>query len=196
MTYVVGLTGGIGCGKSTVASLFKDLGVPVICADSIAKQLTQPGSAIKHQILAHFGDKIVNDQRQLDRAKLKQIIFQHPEERLWLEHLLHPLILQQIQTDVANLNHDYVIVEIPLLVEVGPLPFIDCVLVVDCPQEQQIKRIKARDQLSEQQIRAILASQATRDQRIQFADDILHNSEDIDTLKARVFALHQRYSAC
>ncbi len=190
---VVGLTGGIGSGKSTVANLFSKQGVPIIDADVIARDVTQVDQpALKH-IVARYGEQILHPDGTLNRAKLGKIIFNHSDERRWLESLLHPLIENAIIAHLQTLDCAYCIVVIPLLFEVDPYPFIQRILVVDTPRELQIARVTARDQLTPTQIENILNAQVSRTHRLTHADDVIENHGDLQTLAASVAHLHQRY---
>ena len=190
----MGLTGGIGSGKTTVSNLFCELGVPVIDADEIARQLTEPNSPALQKIVAHFGLSILSGQ-QLDREALRNIVFQNQEAKHWLEQLLHPMILHTMQQQASALNNTYCIMVIPLLAESTHIDFVDRVLVVDCPEALQIERVKARSQLTESDIRAILDTQATRDERLAIADDLVCNDGGIPMLKKRISELHSHYQA-
>lgn len=190
----VGLTGGIGSGKTTVSDLFFEMGIPVIDADTISHQLTEPSSPALEKITEHFGESILSG-GQLNRRALRQIIFQNPKAKRWLEALLHPLVFHTMQQQAAEFKKTYCIMAIPLLTESSHIDFIDRVLVVDCPEALQIERVKARSQLTESDIRAILKTQATRDERLNIADDLICNDCGIPALKKRVLALHAQYSA-
>lgn len=192
---VVGLTGGIGAGKSRVSSLFESLGVPVIDADIVSKQVVKPGSAALKAIAQHFGDSVLDVEGTLNRARLKELIFENPKERLWLEQLLHPLILSEMEHQTQQLKAPYCIHAIPLLVETMPYKNIHRILVVDVSEETQIQRIKHRDHLSEQQIQNIMASQASREKRLSAADDVISNEGSLEELKEAVLRLHEGYLA-
>ncbi|MBW7983034.1 dephospho-CoA kinase [Enterobacillus tribolii] len=193
MTYIVALTGGIGSGKSTVALAFSDLGVPVIDADIIARQVVAAGSPALAQIAARHGAQILNADGTLHRAALREIIFASPAEKTWLNNLLHPLIQQETQHQLSQVTQPYALWVVPLLVENGLTERADRVLVVDLPPDLQLERTLARDGVSRQQAENILAAQATREQRLACADDIIDNSEPAETLAPRVAALHRHY---
>ena len=189
---VIGLTGGIGSGKSTVADLFRQLGVPVIDTDIISRQLVEPGKPALEEIKNNFGD-VFHKNGELDRAKLRQVIFNNPEKRQQLENILHPRVLDQVKVQLADLQSDYVIIVIPLLAEKGEWTFIDRVLVVDCTEEKQLQRSMNRDSQSEQQIKSIIKSQASRQQRLAIADDIISNESELDNLRLDVQQLDKKY---
>ncbi len=189
----IGLTGGIGCGKSTVTHLFAQLGTPIIDADHIAHQLVQPGQPALEKIEQKFGGTVINDDGSLNRTVLRNIVFSDPVKKQQLEAILHPLIYAQMQNQIKQCTAAYVILSIPLLLETHRQHFVDRILVVDCPLEQQIKRVKQRDQLSDQQIQAIIASQIPRQQRLYAGDDIINNSGKISDLAEQIKKLHNLY---
>ncbi|HVV69196.1 MAG TPA: dephospho-CoA kinase [Patescibacteria group bacterium] len=191
----VGLTGGIGSGKSTVASLFAKLGVPVIDADIIAREVIAD-SIITKEIMQHFGSQVLHESGSLDRQILRKIVFEQPKERRWLEALLHPLIITEMQRQVDKLQSPYCLLVIPLLIEATlSYALVDRILVVDTSEGIQIKRTEARDHLTAEEVQRILDSQATRAQRLQQADDVIVNAGDLETLAAEVKQLHQHYLA-
>jgi len=193
--YCIGLTGGIGCGKSTVAQLFADLGATVIDTDAISHALTQPGSTGFSEIMRQFGADFVLPQGGLDRAKLRTLIFSDVKAKAQLEAILHPLILAQVRTEINACLTPYALIVAPLLFETGNyLPLVQRKLVVDCDESSQIQRTKTRSHLSEAEVRAILAHQLTRPARLAQADDIIHNEGALETLRSAVAALHERYS--
>ncbi|MDO9105161.1 MAG: dephospho-CoA kinase [Methylovulum sp.] len=194
----IGLTGGIGCGKSTVAQLFTQLGVPVIDADNIARRLVAVGQPALLAIRQAFGAGILAQDGSLDRAALREIIFSDAEEKLKLETLLHPLIYQSIQAEVVLLMQQarsaYCIICLPLLFESGKADgFVDRILVIDCPVEEQIARVSARDHLTLERVQSIIASQVPRPYRLTHADDVIDNSKTDDRLAERVKKLHNLY---
>ncbi len=191
--YIVGLTGGIACGKSTVAALFSEHQIPVIDADEIAQQLVLPGEMPYQSIVNHFGKAILTDSATINRSKLRQLIFNHPAERLWLEQLLHPLIRERMLYDSQNLKTPYCLQVIPLLVETLPHPELDRILIVDVSRKTQIKRLQDRDQNDPELIERILRSQASRTSRLKHADDIIKNEGDLNHLKKQVENLHLQY---
>jgi dephospho-CoA kinase len=189
----IGLTGGIGTGKSTLASLFADLGVPIIDADVLAHELTVPGSTALQAIVDHFGAAILKSDGTLDRSQLARLVFNNQSERLWLEQLLHPRIQKEMLRQLMKLNTPYCIVVIPLLAETKNIHFLDRVLVIDAPESLQIERVQARNQLSTTQIKAILQSQCSREERAAIADDVIINEGSLDKLKQAVRLLHEKY---
>jgi dephospho-CoA kinase len=190
---VVGLTGGIGSGKSTVARLFEAKGVPVIDADQIARDLVQPGQPALNEIRQAFGDVIDAGTGCLDRRHLAERVFADPAARRRLESILHPRIRRIMQHRVARLQSPYAILVIPLLLEAGQTDLVDRVLVVDLPEAEQLRRVEQRDQRDEAQIRAIMANQVPRLQRLQAADDIIDNAGGMDELRRQTNRLHRCY---
>lgn len=192
----VGLTGGIGSGKSAAATRFAELGVPVIDTDAITHELTLPGAPALGAIRAVFGDAVVTAEGTLDRAALRRRIFGDTAARRQLESLLHPRILDEVKTRLATLSAPYAVTVIPLLVETGTYrALLDRVLVIDCPEAVQIARAMARSGLSHEEAAAIVAAQASRSERLAAADDIIVNTGTLDALREEVDALHQRYLA-
>ncbi|MBV9576665.1 MAG: dephospho-CoA kinase [Gammaproteobacteria bacterium] len=190
---VIGLTGGIGSGKSTVAELFRQHHVPIIDADVIAREVTQAGTPLLLQIAEHFGNEILLNNGSLDRAKLRQIIFHQPNQRLWLENLLHPIIREEMQQKINKLSSPYCIAMIPLLLEVEFYSFINRILVIDAPEQLQIERTALRDKAQKSQIEIILKAQAKREYRLAHAQDIIINDGKIEDLIPQVEKLHQEY---
>ncbi len=191
----IGLTGGIGSGKSTVAELFAARGVPVIDADVIARELVAPGQSALEAIVATFGPEILDAQGALNRTCLRERVFSDSKQRLQLEAILHPRIRAEMTARIAALNAPYVVLVIPLLFEAAQTDMVDRVLVVDVPPTLQRERVTARDALSNQQIDAILTAQLDREHRIARADDVIDNSGDRAALEQQVDSLHQRYLA-
>lgn len=189
---VIGLTGGIGSGKSTVADLFQQLGIPVIDTDLVARQLVEPGQPAYSEIITSF-DSILTTDGHIDRHRLRDVVFNQPEKRLKLEAILHPRIQQQAKQILATLNNDYVIIVVPLLTENGKWPFIDRVLVVDCDPRLQVERASKRDTTDAEQIKKIIQVQATRQQRLAIADDCILNENDLNELKIQVKALDEKF---
>lgn len=190
---IVGLTGGIGTGKTTIANIFKHLGVPIIDADEIAHHIVDTDKSVFQAIIKKFGAQFLTANNKIDRRKLKQQVFSIPADRLWLEQLLHPLIEAEILRQAKNITYPYCVVEIPLLIEVGMQDIVDRVLTVDCPNEMQLQRAMARDQNTEAEIRAIIATQITREQRLAATNDVIENIVDMPTLIKRVEQLHHLY---
>lgn len=194
--FAVGLTGGIGSGKSTVADCFAALGVPVIDTDVIARALTAPGGAALEAIRAVFGETVMQADGTLHRAVLRRRVFADSAARRQLEAILHPRIRQEVAQKLATLTAPYALIVIPLLVETGGYrDVLNRVLVVDCPEALQITRVMARSGLAQGEIKAILAAQAGRAERLAVADDIIVNTISLEALRAEVAALHQRYLA-
>ena len=193
----IGLTGGIGSGKSTVAELFAKLGTPIIDADIIAREVTQPDQPAFLQIVQHFDESILTENGTLNRPQLRKIIFTDLKQKLWLENLLHPLIRQQIETRIRATTTPYCIAVIPLLLESRySYPSIKRILVVDSPIALQIERVLARDKtLDKRQIETIIKVQIARDKRLTQADDIVVNDGHLSHLSPQVDKLHQQYLA-
>lgn len=192
--FIVGLTGGIGSGKTTVANLFADLGVELVDADIVAREVVAPPSPALAQIAAHFGTDILLADGNLNRALLRQKIFSNESEKQWLNQLLHPLIRQRLLQQLAAASSPYVILVAPLLIENNLQPLVDQLLVVDVDPELQLSRTAKRDQVATSQVVAIMASQCSRQQRLDAASQILNNDLPVATLPVRVAALHQIYS--
>ncbi len=194
--FTVGLTGGIGSGKSTVADLFAALGVPVIDTDAIARELTRPGGEALDAIRAAFGGTVMAAGDTLDRAALRHRVFSDAEARHQLEAILHPRIRQIVTRTLATLAAPYALVVIPLLVETGGYrDVLNRVLVVDCPEDVQIARVMARSGLARGEVEAILAAQAGRAARLAAADDVILNTASPEALRTQVAALHRHYLA-
>lgn len=191
--FVVGLTGGIGSGKTTVANLFAAEGITLVDADIVAREVVAPGSEGLEAIVTHFGAEILTPEGELDRAKLRQRIFSHPEEREWLNQLLHPMIRQEMLAQVEKATSAYVIMVVPLLFENGLDRLVNRTLVVDISPELQINRTVKRDNVDASQVNNIISSQCSRSEKLARADDIIDNQGEISTLKREVLALHQRY---
>jgi dephospho-CoA kinase len=191
----VGLTGGIGCGKSSVCALFAALGVPVIDADQLARELVAPGQPALEAIFRRFGTQLRLPDGGLDRPGLRRLVFEQPDARQALEAILHPRIRARMGERLLALASPYVILAIPLLLETGRPPFVDRVLVVDCPEAQQLARASRRDGVGEAEIAAILATQASRAERLAAADDRIDNSGAPADLPPQVAALHRHYLA-
>ena len=190
----IGLTGGIGSGKSEVAGMFNQLGVPVIDADVIAHQLVEPGTEALSEITAAFGETILTSEGTLDRAKLAGIVFKKPDMKQQLETIIHPRVREQIKAyKDAHKNEPYIVVVIPLLLESGQRDLVDRVLVVNAAETVRIQRVQARDGRREEQIRSIMRNQADDAQRRAAADDSIDNSGSLDDLMMSVHKLHQQY---
>jgi dephospho-CoA kinase len=196
MAYVVGLTGGIGSGKSAAADAFARLGATVVDTDAIAHELTGPGGAAIPEIRRQFGNAFVDATGAMDRRRMRDLVFSDAEEKLRLEALLHPMIRAESARRVGAAAGPYAVLVVPLLVEsAGYRERVDRVLVVDCPESVQIARVMQRSNLPEAQVRRILASQVSREKRLAAADDVIDNSSSIDALQQRVAELHDQYLA-
>lgn len=191
--WILGLTGGIGSGKSAVAQHFIDLGVHLVDADHAARWVVEPGRPALRKIAEHFGDEVLQADGTLNRTALRQLIFQDEPQRRWLENLLHPLIGAEIASFLSKAQSPYAILVSPLLVESGQHRMTQRVLVVDTPEHLQLERTMRRDQSSEEQIRAIIQAQASREERLRHADDILNNDRDLNWLHNEVERLHHFY---
>jgi dephospho-CoA kinase len=191
--WTLGLTGGIGSGKSAVAQHFIDLDVHLVDADHAARWVVEPGKPALAKIVEHFGAQVLQVDGQLDRTALRNRIFADAAERRWLEALLHPLIGQEIIQYLARAESPYAILVSPLLVESGQHRLTQRILVVDAPEELQVQRTMARDQSTLEQVQAILQAQASREERLSHADDVLLNDQDPHWLQAEVKRLHAFY---
>ena len=189
----VALTGGIGSGKSAVSRHLQSLGAPVIDADLLARRMVEPGTPALKEIQTTFGNHLVNEEGQLDRTALRDMVFGHPEKRALLEAILHPRIRQAMEDWLGRQNAPYAVLVIPLLFETGQTTLADRILVVDCDPELQIERVVARDQMPRAQIEQILAAQVDRKTRLQGADDVIENNGTLAELIAATEATHQRY---
>lgn len=194
MTLIVGLTGGIGSGKSTVGQYFVDLGIDVIDTDVIARMLTEPGGLAMNSIKDSFGQAMIAADGSLNREKMRNLIFSDNNYKLALENILHPLILTETLQQIRKALSPYIIIAIPLLFETNDYDkIIQRTLVIDCEEKQQILRTMDRSKLSEDQVKTIIATQISRTHRLQKADDIIVNNLDIAYLKAQVAQLHRKY---
>ncbi|NOZ54627.1 MAG: dephospho-CoA kinase [Gammaproteobacteria bacterium] len=189
----IGLTGGIGSGKSTVTELFKQFGVAVFDADIIARQLMEPGQTALEQVKTTFGNTIVDSTGNLDRTQLRQLIFHDAQLREKLENILHPRIRHQLLLHMKQATSPYCIAAVPLLVEKGWQTIFNRILVLDMPKTLQITRAKQRDKATEQHIRAIIATQVDRNTRLAAADDIIHNIKGLSELRLEVEKYHRQY---
>ena len=189
----VGLTGGVGCGKSAVADLFARLGVPVIDADGITRSLTVPGAPEMKEIAAHFGAELILPDGSLDRRALRTRIFSDAPARKRLESLLHPRVRDAIRTQLAAIRAPYCIVVVPLLIETGMTDLVDRVLVVDCDPAQQLERVMRRDHCSDADAQAIITAQLSREKRLTAAHDVIENHGDLHALHDKINHLHLRF---
>lgn len=193
MTYIVALTGGIGSGKTTVANEFAKLGIPLVDADIIARQVVEPGSAALNTISKRYGADIIHSDGSLNRQRLRDIIFSDTKEKKWLNALLHPLIHQKTQQQLKQANNSYVLWIVPLLFENNLSHLADRVLVIDVTPEEQISRTVERDNVSEEQVANILKAQSSREYRLAHADDVITNHNGELNISDKVAKLHERY---
>ena len=197
MTYIVGLTGGIGSGKSTIANLFALLDVPIIDADVVAREVVEKGSPLLTKIVEHFGQHILDKQGNLDRTALRQIVFHSEQEKKWLNQLLHPAIRAEMLRQLEAVSAPYVLWVVPLLIENKLSEFCDRVLVVDVLPDIQLERAIKRDESKAETIQNIIASQVDRQTRLNYADDVIENNlpleENAINLAHQVAKLHHRY---
>ena len=191
----IGLTGGIASGKSTVAKMFADLGIAVIDTDIIAREVVQPGQPALIEIRSIFGDSVFNTDGTLDRGALRQRIFASDDARKQLEAILHPLIQTETIQRTNAANGSYIVIVVPLLADSPLREHIDRILVVDCDEATQIERLLERDAETEEQARRILAVQASREQRLEIADDVIHNDSTVAAISTQVSAFHDSYLA-
>jgi dephospho-CoA kinase len=191
--YRVGLTGGVACGKTTVADMFASLGAGIVDTDAIAREIVAPESAALTAIAAEFGAEIVDPSGHLDRAALRRIVFADAERRQALECILHPRIRERTLARIATLRAPYALVVVPLLFETDFHKLVDRTLVVDCPTDMQLARLLSRDDIDERTARGMLAAQLHRDIRLARADDVVDNGGDLDSTRAQVERLHERY---
>jgi dephospho-CoA kinase len=193
MTLLVALTGGIGAGKSTACGIFASLGAPVLDADLIARELVEPGAPALKAIVERFGHDLLGADGRLDRARLRALVFRSAPARRQLEDILHPRILHEMQARARALEAPYCILCIPLLAETGQARLFDRVVVIDAPRDVQLARVGRRDNLTAGEAEAIMQMQASREDRLRLADDVIVNTGDIGTLRAQVSGLHARY---
>ncbi len=190
---VIGLTGGIGSGKSTVTDLFTQKGAPIIDADDIAHDIVQRGQPALDRIIDELGTQFLTTDGQLDRGELRSHIYNHPADKKRLESILHPLIFHEMQRQLSTVNFPYGILSVPLLFETNFQLHVQRIVVVDCPEQVQIKRVKLRDNLPIEDIKKIMSNQCSRAYRISHADDVINNDCSQDKLAAQVQSLHDKY---
>ncbi|MFM4918443.1 dephospho-CoA kinase [Aeromonas dhakensis] len=194
--YVVAITGGIGSGKTTVANQFAELGIEVVDADIIAREVVEPGTPALAAIATHFGADVIAPDGRLDRRQLRERVFTDPQAKGWLNALLHPLIRSEMQRQCAAARSPYCLLVVPLLVENRLTALANRVLVIDVDEATQIERTCRRDGVTREQAQAILAAQASRTERLAAADDVLDNQNGTpEAIKSRIFALHETYLA-
>ncbi|MCB1615784.1 MAG: dephospho-CoA kinase [Pseudomonadales bacterium] len=191
--FIVGLTGGIGSGKTAVSDIFEQCGITVVDADLCSRIVVEKGRPALQKIAEHFGESILDDKGNLDRALLRKKIFSNPEEKKWLENLLHPLIFEELVSQINASTSPYTLLVSPLLIESGQNTICNRLLVIDVPESVQIERTLRRDNETREQIDSIMRSQASRQQRLEKADDIIENTGSLDMLKSAVLALHEKY---
>lgn len=189
----IGLTGGIASGKSTVASLFADLGIPVIDTDVIAREVVEKGAPALAEIRDAFGDSVFSDDGSLDRQAMRKLVFADAGKRQQLEGILHPRIREAAVVQARAVTAPYMVIVVPLLVESPMQDFMDRVLVVDCSEDVQLSRLMMRDAENEEQARSMIAAQSGREERLAIADDVVLNDAGLDETRARVEALHKEY---
>lgn len=190
---IIGLTGGIGSGKTAVSDSFEALGIDVVDADLASRVVVQKGKPCLLKIAQHFGEDILTKEAELDRAKLREIIFKSEEEKNWLESLLHPAIANQIQDELNASKSPYTILVSPLLLETNQKDFCSKVLVVDVPVETQVERTLKRDGVSKEQVQAIINSQISRNDRLNLADEVIVNDGTLEDLEITVKILHEKF---
>jgi dephospho-CoA kinase len=190
---IVGITGGIGSGKTAVTDEFERLGISVVDADVAARTVVEKGKPALEQIAQHFGSDILLENEELNRAALRKLIFDQPNERKWLEQLTHPLIRNEIIQGLQSAKSPYVILASPLLIESGQYHLVKRTLVVDVPESLQIERTCKRDNNDAQQVQAIINAQLPREKRLKHADDVICNNKDLAYLHAEVAKYHQQY---
>lgn len=195
MTFVVGVTGGIGSGKSAATAAFEALGIAVVDADVVAREVVLPGTSCLDQIAAHFGDAVLTDEGTLDRKALRHIVFSDAQAKDWLNALLHPAIRRELLKQLAQAQSSYVILSAPLLLENGLQQYCDRVVVVDAPESTQRQRVARRDGSAKEEVDAIMRSQLSRTERLHQADDVIDNAGTLEALQQQVATLHQRYLA-
>lgn len=192
--FCVGLTGGIGSGKSSAAEMFGQLGAAVVDTDDIAQELTRSGGAALGEIAAEFGPEYIQQDGALDRAKMRRLVFAEPAARERLERILHPRIRQEVEARIASARAPYIIVVVPLLLETGAYrALVKRVLVVDCDEALQIARATRRSGLTGEEVRAVMSAQLSRAARLAAADDVLSNDSDMDALRRGAQGLHAKY---
>jgi dephospho-CoA kinase len=189
----IALTGGIGSGKTSIASIFKSLGVPIIDSDTISKEIILPGKPCFKDIVNEFGEEILTNKGTIDRYKLRDIIFNNDKARIKLENIIHPVVFKNIDTEISLINYPYCLVIIPLLIETKSVKYFDKVLLVDTLENIQFERVTKRDSISPTLLRKIIKTQVTRSERLKYADDIIENNNEIGNLNEYINTLHKKY---
>ena len=191
--FLVGVTGGIGSGKTLVTDTFANSGIEVVDADIVARDVVAPGSPGLAAITAHFGDAILTSQGELNRAALRELVFTNQEQKQWLNQCLHPRIREAMAEAISYIRSEYGVLAVPLLIENGMQKMVDRIAVVDCPESVQLARALLRDGSSEAAIKGIMAAQGSRENRLAEADDVIDNSRDKQYTMAQVKQLHEQY---
>ena len=191
--FVVGVTGGIGSGKTAATDFFAQKGINIVDADVAARQVVEPGNSALDSIAQRFGKSILQEDGRLNRRQLRHIIFADTAEKVWLEQLLHPIIRQQLVLEIAQSQSPYTILVSPLLMETDQKALVDRILVVDVPEAVQVERTIARDDTTNERVLAIIRQQISRQERVKQADDIVDNSQSLLSLHQQLGALHQQY---
>ena len=189
----IALTGGIGSGKTSIASIFKNLGVPIIDSDTISKEIILPGKPCFKDIVNEFGEEILTNKGIIDRYKLRDIIFNNDKARIKLENITHPIIFKNIDVQTSLINYPYCVVIVPLLIETKSVKYFDKVLLVDTLENIQFERVAKRDNISSTLLRKIIKTQVTRSERLKYADDIIENNSEIGNLNEHINILHKKY---
>jgi len=189
----IGLTGGIGSGKTAASDYFATKGITIVDADVVSRQVVEPGQVALQKIEDYFGNDVINSDSTLNRAALRKIVFDNPDERLWLEKLLHPAIAREIQNQIRLSQSPYTVLVSPLLFESGQHIFTNRTLVIDAPEALQIERTSTRDKTDEKSVKAIMEAQTDRVQRLKKADDVIVNDGDLNHLYQQIDTLHQGY---
>ena len=189
----IALTGGIGSGKTSIASIFKSLGVPIIDSDTISKEIILPGKLCFKDIVNEFGEEILTNKGTIDRYKLRDIIFNNDKARIKLENIIHPVVFKNIDTEISLINYPYCLVIIPLLIETKSTERFDRILVIDALESLQFERIVKRDDISPILIKKIIKTQAKRKERLRYANDIIVNNDKIINLNKSINTLHKKY---
>ena len=189
----IGLTGGIGSGKSTVCKYFRELGVPVIDADLIARQLLLPDQPALNEVLKIVGNEFINERNELDRKALRKKLFEDPQARERIESIIHPLVFDKISEEIDSITYPYAIISIPLLIETKAMDKYDRILVIDIPENLQVERVCKRDKINKAEVLKIMKVQASRSERLRFADDIIYNNKDEASLMDQIEKMHSFY---
>ncbi|MDH3355148.1 MAG: dephospho-CoA kinase [Chromatiales bacterium] len=190
---IIGLTGGIGCGKSTICKAFSQLAIPIIDTDQIARDVVAPGQPALETLVQHFSSTILNKDNSLNRAHLKTLLFNDPQNKKFIETVLHPLILAQLNQQLTAITAPYVVVEIPLLIEANWQSVVDQILVIDIPETLQLERLMQREDATQSEVQAMIDNQISRTERNRYATQLVDNSATPSALSRQVSELHQHY---